>query len=592
MSCLSRRRAVVGNGSRDIRRRRLQSCSCEKFYFEQNYALQHHCISVPTNTPPSARSRHTPDMFKTAASRFMRPSFAYSSIIAGGAILAYHYPQESRPSLLSKPLFPSVPSFVAHTEAPNPSNAGKFLPNLPTLSAAEVRQHNGSTKDKIYVGYGSGVYDVTDFVAIHPGGDYILRAAGGPLEPHWRLYGQHSADWVVDLLEEMRVANLQMDDQWRKDIDKHLANEQVWDKEPIRDQRLLIQGDKPFNAEPPLNLLANHLTTPNELFYVRNHMPVPDIDEEHYRLEIKVGQHLVELTINDLKAMKKVQLGATVQCAGNRRNELGRVKKVKGGSWDAGAISNAVWGGVLLKDVLENLIDQNNITDVKHVWFQGLDQDAASGTSYEASIPWDLIEDGTDVLLAYEMNGHTLPKDHGYPLRVIVPGVVGARSVKWLGRVTLAEEESTSHWQKKDYRSFSPDVDWDTVDFDTAPSIQEMPVISAVCGTEKNEQGKLKAWGYAWSGGGREVIRVDVSADGGKSWKGANLKGQENCRRNRCWEWKLWETEVDIADAQNPVIVCKATDSGYNTQPERGESIWNLRGLLNNSWHRVELDTQ
>jgi len=199
-----------------------------------------------------------------------------------------------------------------------------------------------------------------------------------------------------------------------------------------------------------------------------------------------------------------------------------------------------------------------------------------------------------DVLLAYEMNGEELPRDHGYPIRAIIPGVVGARNVKWLGKVVLSETESDSHWQKQDYRSFSPDIDWDNVDFSAAPSIQEMPVVSAICTHKVNdEEQSVTVSGYAWSGDGKGIIRVDVSADGGKTWTGAVLKdkGSEE-RRNEVYDWTLWSATLPLPKGGNDVkaeIVCKAIDSAYNTQPDSAEAIWNLRGLLNNAWHRVQV---
>lgn len=192
-----------------------------------------------------------------------------------------------------------------------------------------------------------------------------------------------------------------------------------------------------------------------------------------------------------------------------------RLKSVRGGNWDAGAISTAEWSGVYLRDVLQGLGYAPG-PQVRHVHFEGLDRDAEK--NYGASIPAELaFSPERDVLLAFEMNGEPLPRDHGFPVRAVVPGIVGARNVKWLGRVVLSERESDSHWQRRDYRGFPPNVDWDNVDWDSMPSIQELPVVSAIA-TARAEDGQLLVRGYAWSGGGRRVIRVDLTTDEGASW--------------------------------------------------------------------------
>lgn len=190
------------------------------------------------------------------------------------------------------------------------------------------------------------------------------------------------------------------------------------------------------------------------------------------------------------------------------------------------------------------------------------------------------------------MNGEELPRDHGYPIRVVVPGVVGARNVKWLGKIILSKEESHSHWQRRDYKGlgllnilwsghifpkfsqydcqlsllskfafihynimpfifqlgFSPNIDWNNVDFDSAPSIQELPVNSAICKPSNgesvtlSENGTIICRGYAWSGGGKPIVRVDISADKGQSWITATLI---NDRKSGSllpeWSWSLWE---------------------------------------------------
>lgn len=378
-----------------------------------------------------------------------------------------------------------------------------------------------------------------------------------------------------------------------------------YSSDPERHPVLRINSLKPFNAEPPPEILTDSYITPSAVFFKRNHLPVPQVDPASYRLQVEGLQGgTLTLTLDDLKTkFPKHTVTATLQCAGNRRSEMNQVRQVKGLNWGIAAISNATWGGAKLRDVLLAAgYGPDDARWARHVQFEGLDKDA-TGTTYGASIPLSKAvgEDG-DVLLAYEMNGEDVPADHGFPVRVLVPGTVGARNVKWLSRVVVSGEESGSHWQQNDYKGFSPGTDWDTVDFKSAPAIQELPVQSAVTSPADGavvDRGaeEVTVKGYAWSGGGREVVRVDVSLDGGKTWQVAELrtgdKGGEaepSPPPGRAWAWKLWELTLPLpAGAQQLDVVCKAVDSSYNMQPDTVAPIWNLRGVLSNAWHRVKV---
>ncbi|MBN3291953.1 SUOX protein, partial [Polypterus senegalus] len=458
----------------------------------------------------------------------------------------------------------------------------------PVYSREEVVKHR-TLADRVWVTFKGEIFDITDFVGLHPGGNKIMLAAGGALEPFWALYAVHSQEHVLEILSQYKVGELSAEDQLEKSYSDDVSD--PYARDPQRHPALVVNSLKPFNAEPPPEILTEDPITPNTFFFKRNHLPVPHVDPASYKLEIS-GTGLPDtltLTLNDLKTkFTKHTVIATLQCAGNRRSEMNKVKTVKGLEWGRGAISTARWGGVRLRDVLLHAgYKPDSCSLVQHVQFEGLDKDV-TGTSYGASIPLHkaLSEDG-DVLLAYEMNGEVLPLDHGFPLRVVVPGVVGARNVKWLGKIILSAEESQSHWQQNDYKGFSPSVDWDTVDFSSAPAIQELPIQSAITEPEngailEKDSDMLTIKGYAWSGGGREVVRVDVSLDGGKTWCVAELRsaeGEEAPPLGKAWAWKLWQLSVPFPPDMNQLdIVCKAVDNSYNTQPDTVAPIWNLRG--------------
>lgn len=474
---------------------------------------------------------------------------------------------------------------------PSEISPGKYRNDLPLYSIEEVGKHT-NMDNRIWVTYKEGVYDITEFIVGHPGGDQILMAAGNSVEPFWLLYSIHENPHVYEILEAYRIGNLKVDenDKLTKDLTDPYRHD------PRRHPVLKTASKKPFNAETPPSLLIENFYTPNDFFYVRNHLPVPEIDPQTYQLDIEIEQKTISFSLDELKRMPKTTITATVMCAGNRRSEMTTIKPVKGLNWGIAAIGNATWTGVLLRDVLKKIGVEDNIeTEYNHIQFEGMDFDA-TGKTYGASIPiWKGLDKRGDVLLAYEMNGVPIPQDHGFPIRVIVPGVVGARNVKWLAKIIISKEESDCHWQQNDYKGFSPSVDWDTVDFSKSPAIQELPVISAICKPQDGESvevadGKITVKGYAWSGGGQKIVRVDVTADAGKTWHVAEFDHQDSALPPKHWAWTLWSVEIPINKSQKTVEVwAKAVDSSYNTQPENFENIWNLRGVLSNAYHRVKL---
>ncbi|XP_064354622.1 sulfite oxidase, mitochondrial [Dromaius novaehollandiae] len=466
-------------------------------------------------------------------------------------------------------------------------------PRYPLYTREEVGRHR-SPPDRVWVTHGTEVFDVTDFVELHPGGaDKILLAAGGALEPFWALYAVHHQPHVLELLREYKVGELSPEE---AAVPAPAAGD-PFAGDPPRHPGLRVNSQKPFNAEPPPELLAERFLTPNELFFTRNHLPVPAVDAETYRLRVEgPGGRELSLSLEELRSrFPKHEVTATLQCAGNRRADMSRVRPVKGLDWDIGAIGTARWGGARLRDVLLHAGFGERPEGEWHVCFEGLDADVG-GAPYGASIPYGkAVSPEGDVLLAYEMNGAALPRDHGFPLRAVVPGVVGARNVKWLRRVAVSPAESPSHWQQSDYKGFAPCVDWDTVDYSAAPAIQELPVQSAITQPRPGAAvppGELTVKGYAWSGGGRGVVRVDVSLDGGRSWRVARLAGERQ-EPGRAWAWTLWELQAPVAAGAGELeIVCKAVDSSYNVQPDTVAPIWNLRGVLSNAWHRVRVSVR
>ena len=195
--------------------------------------------------------------------------------------------------------------------------AGAHRPELPTFSKEEVSKHK--TKDTgIWVTYKDGVYDVTDWVDIHPGGaSRLMLAAGGPIDPFWAMYAQHNTDQVQSILEEYRLGNLEGGGS--------VAVGNPYENEPTdRHPSLVVRSTTPMNSETPMELLGESLVTPNDLFFIRNHLPVPDIDGKEYSFEVE-GEGLKKLclSLDDLKSnFKKHSITVTIQCTGNRRKDM------------------------------------------------------------------------------------------------------------------------------------------------------------------------------------------------------------------------------------------------------------------------------
>ncbi|KAJ0182213.1 hypothetical protein K1T71_001582 [Dendrolimus kikuchii] len=487
----------------------------------------------------------------------------------------------------------SISKHKTETTSEQIVEAGAKRPDLPTYRADEVSKHD--TKASFWVTYKHGVYDVTEFLPSHPGGEQILNAAGLSIEPFWNVYGMHKTQEVYKLLETYRIGNLHEDD-----VVDH-TDDELWVKEPFRDKRLIVKTAKPFNAEIPAKLQIEHFDTPNELFYVRQHMPVPELDASDHRIRVLIKDEstiIKEFTLQELDQFERHSIRAALMCAGNRRSEMNKVKPVKGISWAGGAISNAVWSGVYLRDVLLSCGVDPEHTEGKHVIFTGSDIDA-TGVNFSTSIPLDMaLNPNGRILLATQMNGVTLPADHGYPLRVVVPGAPAVRSVKWLESITVSYEESPSHWHQKDYRSFNPSKTWETADFPSAPPVYSLPVTSAICDPQDGERvpvrdGFIEVRGYAYSGGGAKILRVDISPDRGESWVQADRVVADEAPHQKHYAWTLWTARVPVSKDQKEVeLWAKATDSNFNTQPEKFDDIWNIRGILSNAYHKVTVKLQ
>lgn len=350
--------------------------------------------------------------------------------------------------------------------------------------------------------------------------------------------------------------------------------------------QFIVHTPNPLNGEPPLDALRENFITPRELFYVRNHGAVPDIDPQAYRLVVNgMVERELELSLDTLlNDFPKRTIMSTLQCAGNRRDQLIALAPIPGEvPWEAGAIGNAFWSGVPLKEVL-------NAAGVKlgaqYAAFLGADEVIRhdENVGFGGSVPIEKALSG-EVLLAYEMNGKPLEPTHGYPLRVLMPGYIGARSVKWLAQITVQAFSSKNYFQAHAYQLFAPQTTAETADWNSGLQLSELAVNCVITSPREgaHASGEVDVQGYAISGGGRKIARVDVSTDGGETWTTANIT-----QGDQPWAWAFWETRLPLKAGETE-IVARAFDTASNTQPEDARHIWNFKGYMNNAWHRVSV---
>jgi len=351
---------------------------------------------------------------------------------------------------------------------------------------------------------------------------------------------------------------------------------------------LIVHSETPYNAEPPLTRLRASAMTAQADFYVRSHGTIPKLNEAKHRLTVGgLVQIKLDLSMADLrKRFAEHTVAAVMQCAGNRRADMQVVRPTSGDPWAPGAIGNAAWTGVALADVLRAA--GAGPDPALHVAFDACDEidiPKEGRFTYGVSIPITKAM-SPEVLLAYAMNGEVLAPEHGFPLRLIVPGYAGVRSPKWLTVITVQDKPSDNHMQQRDYKLLPSDVTEDTVDWEKGMTIYDMPLNAAIC--EPAPRAELKAGstvlrGYAVATA-REVMRVDTSIDGGRSWSQAELEPNPGAP----WSWRFWSAAVDLPKGEHELVV-RAWDAAGQTQPALPDDTWNFKGYLSAAWNRVRV---
>lgn len=474
---------------------------------------------------------------------------------------------------------PSDSIFVTHLDSASASSSGSTnIASKERYTAAEVRQRDGIEGRDAWVTYKGGVYDITAWVrklnkdkdrlsnnhqqtstAVrksssveeHPGGAFLLQAAGGDVKSFWDRWAYHyESGKVKSIMQELKIGELVEEDQAGNM--NNAVVEDPYKDEPLRDKKkLTMLSLKPFSSETKSKVLANNFLTPSDTLYIRNHAPAPLNDRHNYAQEqhevvfASAGNDIdgverdMTLSLKDMRWLfPVVSIVSILQCAGNRAKE--DIKKTGASGFvgtpyeniGVGMVGNAEWTGPDLAAVLRRMFPKQCIETEKqienpdistsdnedggewHVLFQGADE-------YETSTPLShILQHGSQCILATHMNGEPLSRDHGYPMRAFLPGLAGARSVKWLETIQLSKKPSSSPWNAYYYRRAD------------GSNIQKLPMNSFILSTNSSVGTDgvtaVNVVGVAYGGGsGVPVAKVEVSADDGLTWHEARLDNRE-----------------------------------------------------------------
>ena len=324
----------------------------------------------------------------------------------------------------------------------------------------------------------------------------------------------------------------------------------------------------------PLEALRDDIT-PAGLHYLLIHYDIPAVDPSAFRLDIAGAvENTLSLTLDALRERERIVEPITFECAGNGRALL--EPRPLSQPWLTEAIGTAEWGGTPLAPLLEEAGVSPNAVELL---FSALDSGIEGGVrqTYERALP---VAEAERALLAYDMNGTPLPPQHGFPLRLVVPGWYGMQNVKWLTRITALEEPYTGFQNAVAYRMYGLDGEAGEPLTRMLPRSLTVPpgVPDFMTRTRHVQPGPVSLTGRAWSGYGG-IQRVEVSTDGGASF-GAAVLGEPLGEH----AWRGWRFDWDAPEGDH-VLSSRATDAAGNTQPL--EPLWNLKGYANNAVERI-----
>jgi DMSO/TMAO reductase YedYZ molybdopterin-dependent catalytic subunit len=334
---------------------------------------------------------------------------------------------------------------------------------------------------------------------------------------------------------------------------------------------MLVRSIRPQDVEMPLSGFVDYIT-PIARFFVRSHVYTPPIDLDAWRLTVggDVTTSLT-MTLDDLRKLPAVEIVSVLECAGNGRGFY--EPSMPGLQWGHGAVGNGRWRGARLADVLKRAGVK---ASAKDVLFNGADTPIGTMPDFQRSIPIVKALDPRTIL-AYEMNGETLPAKHGFPLRVVAPGWAGDSWIKWVTSISVLDAEDQNFWMARAYRHPGrPVVPGTAIPPERMQPVTSLRIKSVIA--EPLDQSSIATStavtirGAAWSGDAGPVTAVDVSVDGGRSWRAASMRRDQQT----AFGWRLWEYRWTPSREAYHTIMARARDAAGNTQPFDQE--WNPSG--------------
>lgn len=347
-------------------------------------------------------------------------------------------------------------------------------------------------------------------------------------------------------------------------------------------EKLIIRSPRPPDFETPVALLDSFIT-PLEHFYVRSHMPVPQVDASTWTL--KIGGEVnsaISLSVDEIKKLPATTITATLECAGNGRSFF--EPALAGIQWEKGAVGTARFTGTRMSEVLKKAgVKTSGINVEMHAG----DRPPGTMPAFVRQVPMAKAMHA-DTLIAWDMNGQPMPLVHGAPLRAIVPGWEGAYSVKWLQSLNVIAKDSDSFWVATGYRypnkRVAPGAAVDAKDMEPLKGLAVKSLITTPANGASLPLGKVTVGGFAWAGE-NDITKVDISTDSGETWKPARLTGEQ-----ARFTWRRFEFDFTTTKAQSHLILSRATDSKGNVQP--AVSQWNPSGYLWNQYDSVRIEAK
>jgi DMSO/TMAO reductase YedYZ molybdopterin-dependent catalytic subunit len=343
------------------------------------------------------------------------------------------------------------------------------------------------------------------------------------------------------------------------------------------DDELLKFGGTPQNLATPTTYF-DRLVTPNSVFFVRSHFGPPALDLSRKLVIDGLVDKPLQLSLDDLRRMPATTVTAVLQCAGNGRSL--HVPRVPGIQWVHGAMGQAAWTGVRLRDLLAKAGVR---AEAAHVHLAGADLPPKPEVpAFVRSIPMARAL-SPDTLVAYHMNGEALSLAHGAPLRLVVPGWAGDHWVKWLTRIQIEREEARGFFMQTAYRMpvspVAPGTAVAPADMRAATTFPVKSLIASPVEGARRPPGVQEITGIAFSGEAA-IQAVEISVDEGKTWRTTKLEGPPGAGRWQVFRWRMNKT-----DAGPVTAIARAIEKGGRAQPEG--AAWNPSGYFWNGWHRV-----